>query len=244
MKIELIGTGSVVCNHLSSCTLIDKKLLIDIGNGIVKKIKQTEHSIIEIENIIITHLHGDHFADLPFFFMDRCRANVEKTVNIYGPKGTENKIKELYDILDFPLEYEKAQEKAKINFIEFKEMKHKEVGKNTYITSFEVEHGNCKPAYGFVIEKDNFKVGISGDSCYCESISKIVEQSDITILDMCFIEEKKGTHMGLKDIIKFTERYPNKKFITTHMEEDARKLAKEKKIENLIIPEDGEIVEL
>lgn len=243
MKIELIGTGSVSAPQLSPSTLIDDKILIDAGNGIVKKLKQLGHSILDIESCIITHLHADHFADLPFLIIEKGRKSTEKSMCIYGPKGTEQKIKDLYDVLVFPFEFDIAKEKANVKFIEFDKMVNEKIGEETYITSFEVEHGNCKPAYGYVIQKDNFKIGFSGDSSYCESISKIVEQSDISILDMCFIEAKKG-HMGLEDIIKITEKYPNKKIVTTHMTEEVRELTKDKKIQNLIIPDDGEIINL
>lgn len=243
MKIELIGTGSESAPQLSSSTLIDERILVDAGNGIVKKLKQLGHSILDIESHIVTHLHGDHFADLPFLIVEKGRGNTGETMYIYGPKGTEQKIKDLYNILVFPFEFDVAKERANVKFIEFDKMINEKIGEKTYITSFDVEHGNCKPAYGYVIQKDSFKIGFSGDRSYCESIPKIVEQSDIAILDMCFIKAQKG-HMGLEDIIKITEEYPNKKIVTTHMSEDVRKLAKDKKIQNLIIPDDGEIINL
>lgn len=243
MKIELVGTGSVRAQQLSACTLIDNKILIDAGSGIIKRLKKTGHKIENIENCIITHLHGDHFADIPFLLIDRTGINIEKPINIYGPKGTEDKIKKLYDILIFPIEFEIAKEKGKVNFVEFDKIENINIGDSTFVTSFEVEHGNCKPAYGFIIEKENKKIGFSGDSLYCQSIFNIIEQSDFAVLDMCFIEAKKG-HMGLDDIIKISKMYPNKKFATTHMNEDARKEAKEKNIENLIVPDDGRIIEL
>lgn len=243
MKIEFVGTGSVRAPQLSACTLIDGNLLIDVGNGIVKKIKQMGYSMADIENCLITHLHGDHFADIPFLLIDRGGENTQNPLNIYGPQGLESKIKELYDILVFPIDFETAKEKAKVKFVEFKKLEHKSIDGKNFVTSFEVEHGNCKPAYGYIVERDNYKIGFSGDSAYCESVSQIVEQSDIAILDMCFIEAKK-VHMGVEEVVKIAKSYPNKKFATTHMQEDARKEAKGKKIGNLIVPNDGEVIEV
>lgn len=242
MKIEFIGTGSIGAVQSSASTLIDDKLLIDIGNGIVKKLKQTGHSIADIENVIITHLHGDHFADIPFLMFDRFFYNVPNSIHIYGPKGIEKRVKELFEIL-FPGDYERIQAVDKVNFVEFDKMEHKNIGNEIYITSFEVKHGDCKPAYGYIVEKENKKIGFSGDSAYCESIERIVEQSEISVLDMSHMESKK-THMGLEDILKITEAYPNKKIATTHMQDYVREQAKEKSIANLIIPDDGEIIKL
>lgn len=242
MKVEFVGTGSIGAIQSCASVLIENKLLIDMGNGIVKRLKQTGHPIKDIENCFITHLHGDHFGDIPFFMLDRFMYKIETPVHIYGPKGLKKTVKELFDIL-FPGDYETVQEVAKVDFIEFEEMKQVEIGDETYITSYEVQHGKIKPAYGYIVEKDNRKIGLSGDSCYCEAIDTIVKQSDISILDMSWMESKKA-HMGLENILKITQMYPDKKIATTHMQDYPREQAKKQNIENLIVPDDGKIIEL
>ncbi len=242
MKIEFIGTGAIGAVSLSASTLIDDKLLIDMGNGIIKKLKLTNHKLDNIENCFITHLHGDHFADIPFLMLDRFFHKTENPIHIYGPKGIEETVKQLFDIL-FPGDYERVNEIANVKFIELESKQQIEIEKKMIVNILEVEHGKCNPAYGFIIEKDNQKLGFSGDSTYCETISEIVKKSDVSILDMSAVDSNKN-HMGLEDIIKITENYPNKKIATTHMQEGVRKIAKEKKIKNLIIPNDEDIINL
>ena len=123
MKIEFLGTGSVRAPQLSSSILIDEDLLIDVGNGIVNRMKQTGHKIVDIENCLITHLHGDHFADIPFLIVDRIGG--KNPMRIYGPKGLEERMRKLFDLLVFPMDFETAKEKAKVQFIEFDKWKKK-----------------------------------------------------------------------------------------------------------------------
>lgn len=40
MKIKMIGTGSIGATAFSSCSLIDDNILIDLGNGNVKHMKE------------------------------------------------------------------------------------------------------------------------------------------------------------------------------------------------------------
>ena len=40
MKIRMIGTGSIGAKAFSSCTLVEDKILIDLGNGNVKNMKR------------------------------------------------------------------------------------------------------------------------------------------------------------------------------------------------------------
>ena len=71
MKIELVGTGSIGAKQLSASTLINDEILVDVPNGIIKRLKQTGHDILKIKVILITHLHGDHFLDIPFFMLEK-----------------------------------------------------------------------------------------------------------------------------------------------------------------------------
>lgn len=40
MEVKMIGTGAIGAKSSSASTLIDKRILIDCGNGITKRIKQ------------------------------------------------------------------------------------------------------------------------------------------------------------------------------------------------------------
>ncbi len=242
MEIEFIGTGHIGATELCASTLIDDELLVDIGNGIVKRLEQSGHKIENIKNCFITHLHGDHFGDIPFLMLYKVMNKIQTLTCIYGPEGIEERVGQLFELL-FPGDWERVQGLANVKFIEVKENQSIKIEPETTITVLEVEHGDCKPAYGYIVEKNNKKLGFSGDSIYCESISQMIKQSDLSVLDMSFVDARKN-HMGLEDILNIMEIYPNKKIATTHMKEEAREEAKKKKIENLMIPDDGETIHL
>ena len=48
MEINIIGSGSIGATDMSASTLIDKKILIDVPNGIVKHIKKLGYNTGEI----------------------------------------------------------------------------------------------------------------------------------------------------------------------------------------------------
>lgn len=70
MKINMIGSGSIGSVRMSACTLMDDHILIEVPNGIIKYLKNQEHDIMQIDTILITHFHGDHFFDLPFYLLE------------------------------------------------------------------------------------------------------------------------------------------------------------------------------
>ena len=108
----------------------------------------------KINVVLISHLHGDHFVDLPFFMFDKFfNDSSEKTV-IYCPIGTLNKLEELFNII-FPRDFEKVYSGSNIEFREFEKIDNEEVLPGIFVDSYEVNHGNCKPAHGFTIKKEN-----------------------------------------------------------------------------------------
>lgn len=93
-----------------------------------------------------------------------------------------------------------------------------------------------------MVTKDNKSIGFSGDSTYCEGIEKIIESSDVSVLDMIFPNRCKA-HMGVDDIEFICNKF-NKKIVSTHMSNQARDFALERNIDNLIVPNDGDEIEV
>lgn len=243
MEIKLIGTGSIGAVQYSASTLINKEILIDMPNGIVKRIKQLGEDVLNIKAILITHLHGDHFLDIPFFMLEKYFNKITEETEIYCPRGTLNKIKQLFDIA-YPGDYDKVTEAINVRFIEFEELKNQKLLNKYDIDSIAVEHGNLKPAYGYIIKENEKSIGFSGDSKMCEAIEHIVKESDLAVLDMSLSEDGNNAHMGLNDIEKLCGENKEKTIVSIHMHDYTRQVAKSKDIDNLIIPEDGQIINI
>lgn len=239
----MIGTGAISVKQRSACCLIDEKILVDCGNGIVKTLLEQNVDINKIDTLLITHLHGDHFLDIPFLIMQRNFNSATNNLNIYCPKGTEEAIAKLIelaysDISDWTI----LRDKTNVKFIEFETLNNQEVIDGYFVDSYKVIHGDFTPAYGYVLKSKDKSIGISGDSCYCDNIDEILRKSDLAVLDMSFIDSS-DKHMGVHDIEELSKRY-NKIIISTHMSESARQYALEHNIKNLIVPNDGEIFDL
>lgn len=58
------------------------------------------------------------------------------------------------------------------------------------------------------------------------------------------LEVGDNSHIGIDNILKLVKEYPNLKIIPIHMHDETRKKAMELNIDNLIILNDGEILEL
>ena len=98
MRLKMIGTGSITSKRADSCILIDDCSLIDCGNGIYKQLLKANVNPFLITTVYVTHLHADHFFDLPFLILNRSFVQPDNELTIYGPVGITRALEQLFEI--------------------------------------------------------------------------------------------------------------------------------------------------
>ncbi len=231
MKIKVIGSGSIWSKSSSACYIVDDRILIDIPNGSCKAMLNQKVNVREISEVLITHFHGDHYFDTPFYLLSKLKSN-NKKVNFYLSEEGIDKINSLTN-LAFPNTYNTIFNEIDINFITEDKFK---IGKY-FVQKLLVDHGRMKPAYGYIIEKNGVKIGFTGDTSFCEQVKYMAKECDVLVCDACLINPT-SKHMGVQDIVYLCENYDTI-FITSHMDDEVKSLLSELKYNNLIIGEDG-----
>ena len=97
MKLTILGCSSAFPknNSFTSSQLLEingKCFLIDCGEGTQVQLRRYGVKLNSIENIFISHLHGDHFFGLPGLISTLKLLGRTKPLNVYGPKGIKKAI--------------------------------------------------------------------------------------------------------------------------------------------------------
>ena len=240
MNLKMIGSGAIWCKELSSCAIINDKILLDIPNGTCKTLKKMNIDVGNIEYVFITHLHGDHFLDIPFLLLEKSNDNCKnKNLTIIGNEFVKETVLKLFS-LAFPTSCDYALKTLNLKFIN--------CNKNLSIdsidfSSLEVDHGNLKPAHSYLIKENGHKVLFSGDTCLCGSIIDNCKDSYYAVLD-CSLIKGNSSHMGIDNIKFLLDKNPNLKIVATHLQDSTRNQLKLENIKNLIIAEDGLCINL
>ena len=100
MKVRIIGSGSMWNAYNSASYMIDDNILIDMPNGMCKYLFKQGIDPRKVNNVLITHFHGDHYFDIPFYFILKSRAD-DKRINMFCIKEGKKKNNKLLK-LAFP----------------------------------------------------------------------------------------------------------------------------------------------
>ncbi|MBD5210435.1 MAG: ribonuclease Z [Bacteroidales bacterium] len=87
-KVNILGCGSATpsLRHLPSCQVVDhrdKLMMIDCGEGAQLSMRRMKLKYSRLNNIFISHLHGDHCLGLPGLLSTMALHDIEGTVTVH-----------------------------------------------------------------------------------------------------------------------------------------------------------------
>lgn len=228
MNLTVIGSGNIYSKCNSASYLIDGKILLDIPNGTYKALKKIDIDVNQIEEVLITHFHGDHYFDVPFFILEKTKknsGNIKIYCDIIGKKQINALMK-----LAFP--NKKNGICSYINDLEF------EINKYN-IRKVLLEHEEGINDYGYIFKQENKTIGFTGDTALCKNVKKMAEECDYLICD-CNSLIGNGHHMGIDNIKELALMYSSCTFYATHLDDSTRRELKKIEIRNIKILNDSD----
>ncbi|WGH26581.1 MAG: ribonuclease Z [Candidatus Shikimatogenerans bostrichidophilus] len=194
-KLIVLGCNSSLPNknfHPTSQILYMREnyFLIDCGEGTQVQLLKAKIKINKINNIFISHLHGDHYFGIMGILSTYQLLGRKNKLNIYSPKGLKNIICE-------NLKWSKSKIKYPLNFIILKSKKFKKIYKDKNINVYNIPLKHKIYNNGFLFkEKKKLK------NLNIENIKKIKE---IKISD--YLSIKKGNNFFKKDGTKISNNF-------------------------------------
>src|SRR6266478_6724719 len=97
LDVTVLGAADAFCSgaHLNAAYLFETSgatFLVDCGPTILVAMKQRAIDTTCLDFAIISHLHGDHFAGLPFLLLEYMYENPRhRPFLIVGPPGIEER---------------------------------------------------------------------------------------------------------------------------------------------------------
>ncbi len=126
IKINFLGTSSQIPtakrNHISVLlTYEGENILLDCGEGTQRQFRKAKLNPCKVTRILISHWHGDHVLGIPGLLETLAFSGYNKTLFIYGPRGTKSFMKKLLEAFVFFREYPIHVEEVSGKFFETKD---------------------------------------------------------------------------------------------------------------------------
>lgn len=186
----LLGTGVPIPNpeRANAATLIvagGKTFMVDTGPGSVSRLAENGYG--QVDYVLYTHFHLDHYGDLGSVLFRRGGANPEHPQQILGPKGTKNvvdkvvesvAIDETYRIAHHGDKWSKQAMQATVQEFDSGVIFDEDGLK---ITMFKVNHEPVVPAVGYRFDYEGKSIVVSGDTKKSDKLIAAAQGCDLLI---------------------------------------------------------------
>ena len=220
VKLKVIGCGDAFGSggRLNTCYYVEAEnvhFLVDCGASSLPGLKKHNLNVNDIDAVLITHFHGDHYGGIPFLLLDAAINGRQKKIQIISPHGGKGRIVALLDLL-----YPGTEVISKLN-IEFLEYSN-DVSLNTgdiLVKPFEMKHTPKSLPHGLRIEVSGKVLAYSGDTSWTDALLPLSESADLFICECNFYDASVEGHMNYLGLLQRLPDFSYKRILLTHLDQ-------------------------
>jgi ribonuclease BN (tRNA processing enzyme) len=220
VRVTFLGTGDAFSagGNQQAGYLVQSaaaSVLLDCGAGTLMSMKRLGIDPLALDVIALSHLHGDHFAGLPFLFLAyKYETPRERPLRIAGPPGTGERVWALFraayqglaaDPLPFVVEFTEMTPGTPVDFGTF------------MLTPFRVPHQQDEVSLGLRVAVDGRTIVYSGDTGWTDDLVTASEGADLFICECCYFETRLPMHLDYPRLAENRHRFDAKRIVLTHL---------------------------
>jgi ribonuclease BN (tRNA processing enzyme) len=222
--LKVLGSGNAFNDDGRGCQSIfidwgiAATMLVDLGPTALCSMDRFDIRTDDVDLLFFTHLHGDHTAGWPFLLLHLAlKDHRRRPLEIFGPVGTRECLEGLVQLC-----YAEIVEKVAFD-IHYHELP---VARNTNVEvlpgltvdSFPMTHHPTSLGYRF--NKDGFKLGVSGDTAWCEDLERLTCGTQLSVLECTSVESLGVAHLCLDEIRSHVERLGAGQILLVHLTDE------------------------
>ena len=215
MDLTVLGCAGTFPGPDSPCSgyLVEAegfRLLVDVGNGVLTNLQRCR-GLLDVDAVIVTHLHADHVVDLiPYAYARHYHPRLEPAcLPVLGPSGTFERLANMFDAPVGTLE--------KVYDITVAESGVREIGPFR-VTLDRVHHP--VETYGVRLEHDGNVLAYSSDTGETDALVGLARDADVFLCEASFEEgvpNPPGIHLTGREAGVYAARAGAGSLLLTHM---------------------------
>ena len=199
------------CYHLKSA---GRQFLLDCGGSSPAGLSRCGIDPDEIDALIVSHLHGDHFGGIPYLLLaGKYLTKRTRPLLCLGPDGLQQRVEQVFaalypgvleDGLGFEVTYRVLDPAAVLDV------------PGARIRCVPVVHGGGAQALGIRIEMGGRIVSYSGDTEWTEQLPVLAKGSDLFICECFSYDQPTPGHLDYLTLMHEKERFDTRRLVLTH----------------------------
>ena len=220
VRVTVLGSGDAYGSggRLYSGYLVEAAgttFLLDCGPTVLQGLKRVGCEPEALDFVVVSHLHGDHFAGLPFLYLEyRYESPRTRPFAVYGPRETERRAEACWAVL-----YEKTSQEPPPFPLRYHELTPRQpcVVGPVKLLPFAVPHVSELVCLGLRIEVAGKTIVYSGDSAWTEEFIAQTRGADLFICECSTYETRLDLHIAYPEIAARARDLGCRRLVLSHL---------------------------
>lgn len=172
----------------------------------------------EIDAILISHFHADHFGGIPQFLLSALYEDGRRRpLRIAGPPGVEARVRAASAALGHPII--DAERSFPLHFVEMGTKQETEVGP-VQVTAFATRHQPDACPHGIAVRSGNERVVYTGDTGWFEGLPRFASNAQLFVCECTQLVRGYDFHLSHEELVEHKGEFDCGRMILTHLGAD------------------------
>lgn len=216
LVLRFLGTGTPLGLRglHQSCILVETsghRVLLECGMTALTSLGRIGIDPGDIDAVLVSHLHGDHFGGVPLLLLDAALRVRRRPLTIGGPAATRQRVEDALGIFGWG--------SAGLDTVRFVPL----VPGVTFaiaaceVTTFGVVHNPATAPTGLRLDTGGVTIGYSGDAGWSDALVEIARGADLFICGVWSFDTEDATFLDLMTLIRHRDELDCRRIILTHL---------------------------
>ena len=208
-RLVLLGTGTcqLQLHRMASAVLIELeglRLVFDFGRGIAHRLVELGLRQDDVEHIVLSHFHPDHFSDLVPFLHAAAWSRTDprkRDLHVYGPAGLERRLDGLLELFG----------RDALGRPCWALRLHETEAHRLTVEGRAFDYASLPPAgnRGLKLRHRGLEIALTGDSSYHEQEVEFLRGVDLAVID--------SGHLSDEEILELAARTQVGRLVCSHL---------------------------
>jgi len=194
--------------------------LLDCGGSTTSGLSALGIAREEIDAILITHFHADHFGGIPLLLLGAQYADRRRRpLVIAGPPGVERRVREVARALGHSLDDHRLG--FEVRFEELLTGSTREIGPVS-ARAFATFHSPDSHPHGLVVNAGQRRIAYSGDTGWFDALPGEVNGADLFLCECTQVQREFEYHLSFEELSERNGDFDCGRLVLTHLGEEMR----------------------